>query len=167
MFNAWLHGRKQGSSPITANSAYKTVFRGVVTREFTYSVKEAGEFSLYGNTGAYQQPNLLRTHGYEEVRLELWTRIRDWMAAAEEPYIDPWFARIPIKEVRSWNEENGFGDVQDREIGKSAKFNILNSRKSILPPGLSSIKVPWYIDGRKSGCLGGFDWYGRNPAGGC
>ena len=62
------------------------------------------------------------------IRHALWEKIRDWMAVAEDPFTDTWFAEMPNSRIKAWNEEHGFGaDNQNRVIGKQALFDISKS----------------------------------------
>jgi hypothetical protein len=109
-------------------SGWVIVTRGVVTKDYTYAVSPDGEYCLYDNTGEYQYPNLIGQSGYFTVRRALWEKIRDWMAIAEDPFTDAWFANMPINRIEAWNEEHGFGTGnQNRVIGKQALFDISNS----------------------------------------
>lgn len=114
-------------------SGWVPVTRGVVTKEWTYAVGPEKEYCLYSNMGEYQYPDLLGEAGYDTIRHTLWKRIRDWMKIAEDPFIDAWFAKMPMSRVKAWNEEHGFGNVADREIGKAALFDIMKSEPSVDP----------------------------------
>ncbi|MHC4188891.1 MAG: sulfatase-like hydrolase/transferase [Planctomycetota bacterium] len=119
-------------SNMNNGSPYQTVFRGVVTKDYTYALAPDTEYCLYDNTGQYQYPNLLGQAGYDAVRRSLWEKIRDWMKVAEEPFTDRWFAEMPVKWIKAWNKEHGFGvDNPDRKIGKQALFNIYNSKPPV------------------------------------
>ena len=51
------------------------------------------------------------------------------MRKAEQPFLDNWFANAAEREVKAWNAEHGFGkDNPDREIGKSATFDIRKAK---------------------------------------
>ncbi len=129
------HSGPSGWAPIT---------RGVVTKEYTYAVGPESEYCLYDNRGKYQHPDLLGKPGYDEVRLSLWHKIRDWMEIAEDPFVEKWFAEMPEKWVKAWNKEHGFGDVADREIGKTALFDIKKSKPVAGPIETSTIVAPWF-----------------------
>ncbi len=104
------------------------VTRGVVTKDHTYAVSPDGEYCLYDNRGEYQYPNLIGQPGYLTIRHALWEKIHDWMAVAEDPFTDTWFAEMPNSRIKAWNEEHGFGaDNQNRVIGKQALFDISKS----------------------------------------
>ncbi len=122
-------------SNMNNGSPYQTVFRGVVTKDYTYALAPDREYCLYDNTGQYQYPNLLGRAGYDAVRRSLWEKIRDWMKVAEEPFTDRWFAEMPVKWIKAWNKEQGFGfNNPDRKVGKQALFNIYNSKPTVSIP---------------------------------
>ena len=113
--------------PSNMNNHYSSepVFRGVVTKDYTYALTPEKEYCLYDNTGPYQHPNLLGQAGYDDVRRDLREEIQNWMKVAEYPYTDKWFSDMPIKWIKAWNKEHGFGvNNPDRKVGKQALFHI-------------------------------------------
>jgi arylsulfatase A-like enzyme len=116
-------------SNMNNHSPHQTVFRGVVTKQYTYALTPEKEYCLYDNTGPYQYPNLLGQAGYDAVRRELKEEIHNWMKVAEYPYTDRWFAEMPVKWIKAWNKEHGLGaDNPDRQVGKQALFHVDDSK---------------------------------------
>ncbi len=110
-------------------SRHEIIWRAVVTDDFTYAVTGDGEHRLWSNTDGYQDTNLLADPDHADTRKRLWTRLDQWMDVAERPFYDNWFARAPEREVASWNAEHGFEEHgADREVGRSAKFDMSASR---------------------------------------
>jgi len=110
-------------------SRHEAIWRAVVTKDFTYSATEEGEYRLWKNTDDYQRENLVDDSAYLETRRELWKKLDNWMDRAERPFYDQWFAQASDGEVQAWNKEHGLGEGNaDREAGKAAVFDLSGSK---------------------------------------
>lgn len=110
-------------------SRHEIVWRAVVTEEFTYAVTGDGEHRLWANTDGHQESNLLDDPAYADTRKRLWHRLDRWLAEAERPFYDNWFARAPERAIAAWNAEHGLEEKGvDRHAGKSAVFDMAPSR---------------------------------------
>ncbi len=109
-------------------SRHELIWRAVVTDRYTYAVTEEGEYALWDNVEPYQTTNLGTDPEALPIRARLWDELDGWMDRAERPFIDNWFAEAPAQEIQAWNAEHGFGEIDDRTVGRHEVFDLNASK---------------------------------------